>query len=222
LTLPAYTLRFQTNRARANRFRIAFQGEYFVPPSSSDLTGCTTDAKDLTQRCYCRDCHRVLEPLAAHFAVVAEAGSGLLTDFEKIVYTQAECNAAVLPGADQSACNRFYAKGTGPDPNDPSKMVDVWRLLPLQYADDHPEIAAGYDAGPAPLAQSIIQDGTFARATVAYLFSFLMRREMDLDPVNEDNELALVDELAKEFQADDNLPRLAKRIVKLAAFRRMP
>ncbi len=221
LTLPAFTLRFQTNRGRANRFRIAFLNQYFVAPSTPDRAGCTDDAADVTQRCYCRDCHRVLEPLAAHFAQVSEAGSSLLTDFEKIVYSQAECNAQVLPGS-SSVCSRFYAKGEAPDPNDPTKMISAWRLLPLEYADAHPEVAENFDKGPEALAQKIIDDGSLARSTVAHLFAFLVRREMNLDPASEDNEIPLLDELAKEFQADDNLPRLAKRIVQLAVFRRMP
>ncbi|MBK9261646.1 MAG: hypothetical protein IPM54_17805 [Polyangiaceae bacterium] len=221
LTLPAFTLRFQTNRGRANRFRIAFLNQYFVAPSTPDRVGCTDDAADVTERCYCRDCHRVLEPLAAHFAVVSEAGSGLLTDFDKIVYSQSACNAQVLPGS-SSVCNRFYAKGQAPDPDDPTKTIPAWRLIPLEYADAHPEVAENFDKGPEALAKQIIADGSFARATVAHLFTFLMRREMNLDPASEDNEIPLLDELAKEFQADDNLPRLAKRIVQLAVFRRMP
>jgi hypothetical protein len=221
LTLPAFTLRFQTNRGRANRFRIAFLNQYFVAPSTPDRVGCTDDAADVTERCYCRDCHRVLEPLAAHFAVVSEAGSGLLTDFKKIVYSKTECNAQVLPGS-SSVCSRFYAEGEAPDPNDPSKMVDVWRLIPLEYADAHPEVAENFDKGPEALAKQAITDGSLARSTVAHLFAFLVRREMNLDPASEDNEIPLLDELAKEFQADDNLPRLAKRIVQLAVFRRMP
>lgn len=221
LTMPAFTLRFQTNRGRANRFRIAFLNQYFVAPSTPDRAGCTDDAADVTERCYCRDCHRVLEPLAAHFAQVSEAGSGLLTDFEKIVYSQTACNSQVLPGS-SAVCNRFYAKGQAPDPNDPTKMINAWRLLPLEYADAHPEVAENFDKGPEALAKQIIDDGSFARATVSHLFAFLVRREMNLDPASEDNEIPLLDELAKEFQADDNLPRLAKRIVQLAVFRRMP
>ena len=221
LTLPAYTLRFQTNRGRANRFRIAFLNQYFVAPSTPDRQGCTDDAADVTQRCYCRDCHRVLEPLAAHFAQISEAGSGLLTDFDKIVYTQAECNAQIMPGS-SSVCSRFYAKGEAPDPKDATKTITAWRLLPLEYADAHPEVAANFDKGPEALAKQIIDDGSLARATVAHLFAFLVRRELNLDPASEDNEIPLLDELAKEFQADDNLPRLAKRIVQLAVFRRMP
>ncbi len=221
LTLPAFTLRFQTNRGRANRFRIAFLNQYFVAPSTPDRVGCTDDAADVTQRCYCRDCHRVLEPLAAHFAPVAEAGSSLLTEFDKIVYSQADCNAQVKPGS-SSLCSRFYAKGEAPDPMDPTKMIPAWRLMPLEYADAHPEIEKNFDLGPAALAQQIIDDGSFARSTVAHLFAFLVRREINLDPSSDDNEIPLLDELAKEFQADDNLPRLAKRIVQLSVFRRMP
>lgn len=144
-----------------------------------------------------------------------------MTDFAKIVYSQTECNSQVMPGS-SSVCNRFYAKGEAPDPKDPTKIITAWRLMPLEYADAHPEVAENYDKGPEALAKQIIADGSLARSTVAHLFAFLVRREMNLDPASEDNEIPLLDELAKEFQADDNLPRLAKRIVQLAVFRRMP
>jgi hypothetical protein len=221
LTLPAFSLRFMTNRSRANRFRIAFTNQYFVAPSTPNRVGCTDDAADVTQRCYCRDCHQILEPLAAHFAPVAESGYGLLTDFERIVYSQSACNTQVAPGSTQ-VCDRFYAKGEAPDPKDPTKTVTAWRLMPLEYADTHPEIAENFDKGPEALAKQIIDDGTLARTTVAHLFAFLVRREMNLDPASEDNEIPLRDELAKEFKEDDHLPRLAKRIVQLEVFRRMP
>ena len=77
LTLPGYTLRFHTNRGRANRFRVVFTGQYFVPPAGAD-TDCDPETDDLTERCTCRHCHQVLEPLAAHFATVIEAGSAMV------------------------------------------------------------------------------------------------------------------------------------------------
>ena len=70
-TLPAYLLRFQTNRARANRFRIAFTGQYFIPPEQPEdaaESDCVEETGDVTQQCTCRYCHQVLEPLAQYWA----------------------------------------------------------------------------------------------------------------------------------------------------------
>jgi hypothetical protein len=57
---------------------------------------------------------------------------------------------------------------------------------------------------------------------VTYLFSFLVHRDLNLDPTSADNEVALLESLAKDFQADDHLPRLVKKIVTLPTFGRMP
>jgi hypothetical protein len=218
LTLPAYLLRYQTNRGRANRFRIAFLGQYFVPATTSSTDGCTDESEDLTGRCYCRDCHKTLEPLAAWFGGFAEAGSAPLSDFQKEVSTQKACAEQLLPGANQ-VCNRFYKK-LGPS---------LWRLLPLEWATQHPEYEASFDAGPAGLvAQALAPFGdkpysTLAWATVRNLWAFLAGRELDLDPLSSDNEQALLDELATAFEASDmSLPGLVKHIVMTPSFRRMP
>jgi hypothetical protein len=229
LTLPAYTLRFQTNRGRANRFRIAFLGQYFVPPSSDPTPGCSPDAADLTQRCVCLGCHQTLEPLAAYFGQVTEAGSGLMSDFLEQVATAQACRDQNPPG--QTAfCTRFYNQITVDDPDNPGDTMQVWRIKPLEFADTHPEYEANYDAGPAGLvddeALTKLQGkeyGYLAWATVRNVFSFLMMRELDLDPLSEDNEQALLDELAIEFEANDfDFQALVKRIVMLPEFRRMP
>jgi hypothetical protein len=96
LTLPAYTLRFQTNRARANRFRTVFTKQYFVPPAeleSEDSGDCDPEADDLTKRCTCRYCHQVLEPMAAYWGgKVTEAGTALLTDRNIFPIYQPACD----------------------------------------------------------------------------------------------------------------------------------
>ena len=59
-------------------------------------------------------------------------------------------------------------------------------------------------------------------ATVKHLFQLLMKREMNLDPAAADNEIALMEELATELSTTDDLSALARRIVTLDTFRRMP
>jgi hypothetical protein len=96
LTLPAYTLRFQTNRARANRFRTVFTKQYFIPPAApeaEDSGECDPEAEDITKRCTCRYCHQVLEPMAAYWGgKVTEAGIALITDRDIFPIYQAQCD----------------------------------------------------------------------------------------------------------------------------------
>jgi len=217
LTLPAYTLRFQTNRSRANRFRIVFAGQYFQPPQP-EVSGCDPEATDLTARCTCRHCHSVLEPLAAHFGVIAQAGSTPITHFAESFDSEDDCNAATIE-PDSTFCSRFYRRVR--DDVDPD--ISTWKLEALEFADaDHPEIQTNYDTGPAGIASWAQQSGLLYRATVQNMFRFLMKRDMNLSPSGADSEIQLLDELSAEFASHDNLKELVKSIVQLPQYRRMP
>jgi hypothetical protein len=215
LTLPAFSLRFQTNRGRANRFRNVFMGKFFEPPASADQPGCIEGTDDLTKRCYCMGCHQELEQLAAHFGNIAEAGSALLDD-RAFFPEQLPCGVPGQGGLVDVLCNRFYV-------NDPG-AVGFGKLLPLQFTDDDSEEAKviydNFAAGPAGLAERVIEDGTFARTVVLNLWQQLMHREMDLSPLSADNESALLDELAAELASHDDFKRIVIRMVQLDAYRR--
>jgi hypothetical protein len=220
LTLPAYLLRFQTNRGRANRYRIAFEGQYFEPPSTKD-TGCNKEGDDLTQRCVCRQCHMTLEPLAAHFGQLTEAGTTSLHDFTRAFPSLKACSKGVLGPASTSWCDRFYV--TVPDVADPD--IRPYKLKALRYADaNHPKVQPSFDGGPAALAKADIEGEGHLFHTVAtrQMFRFLMKRDPVLDQTAADYEGDLLDTIAAEFRAHDNLKLLVKRLVKLPMYRRMP
>jgi hypothetical protein len=216
VTLPAYTLRFQTNRGRANRFRIAFTGQYFVPPSNPTDTNCDPLAEDLTQKCTCRSCHQVLEPLAAHFGLIAEAGSTFITDKTEFPVYNEKCDPNVVAKT-AFACNRFYV--TSKDSYNPGT------LFPYQFADIqdplHQSIATNLDGGPILWAQSIIANGQFHSAIIRHLFRHLMGRGLILDPTRDDNELDLLSDMTAEFKANDNFKGLVKSMVQLPQYRRV-
>ncbi len=216
LTLPAYTLRFQTNRSRANRFRIVFTGQYFVPPADPTDTDCDPVADDLTQRCTCRYCHQVLEPLAAAFGKIAEAGSALISDREVFPIYEPACDPLVSTIVPR-ICERFYV--TDPAAYNPGT------LLPYQYADVgdaiHQQIADNLEGGPISLARRTIASGQFAAAIVKHLFHTFMGREMILDPSRPENEIDLLRQLTEEFQAHDDFKTLVKRLVHLPQYRRI-
>jgi hypothetical protein len=208
LTTPAFLLRFQTDRGRANRFRVAFAGQYFVPAAKLEpQAGCSSDADDLTKRCNCQYCHQVLEPLSAHFGGFAESGSGLLSDRKAFPLQRPDCI-----GSNDRTCRRFYV-------TDRTADRAGW-LLSYQYADVHSEYATNIEKGPRKLAESIIADGTFARTAVRYLFERLMKRPARTEGV-ENEDAALIDALAGDFaQGGYNYPRLAEKIVGLPEYRR--
>ncbi len=219
LTLPAYTMRFPTNRARANRFRTVFTGQYFQSPDLADYENCDAGSDDLVKRCICRKCHQTLEPLAAYFGQVAKSGSALLSNFAQDYKNTTACKGGNAGPASGNFCNRFYERV--PSEIDPDYIL--WRLRPLAYADsEHPYVQKNFDAGPRGIADWAIDSGLFARATVKNLFSFLYHREMRLDPTALPSEVALLEELSAEFAKHDNFKLLAKRLVMLPQYRRMP
>lgn len=217
LTLPAFLLRFQTNRGRANRFRIVFTGQYFQPPKP-ETEDCLEDGNDLTKRCTCRKCHSVLEPLAAHFGNFAEAGSTPLDGFATSYPSSTACREGdVEPNT--GFCNRFYAMVR--DVKDPD--IKLWKLLALEWADsEHPKVQENFDSGPAGIVAWAKASGAFYRATVKNLFKFLMKREMILTPGAADSEDQLLEQLSSEFQAHESIKELTKSIVQLPQYRRMP
>jgi hypothetical protein len=205
LTLPAYLLKFQTNRGRANRFRIDFMNEYFVPPAqATPQAGCSESDSDLTKRCICQYCHQKLEPMAAAFGRFLEAGSTPIVEGGKY----AKINTACI-GSTKDECTRFYVTKPGPRAG--------W-LLAYEFENDHPDYGPNIEAGPASIAKPIIESGTFARATVERLFLELMKRE--IRGAGDGDERALLDELVNAFvQSGHSFPALVKRIVTLREYR---
>lgn len=217
LTLPAYLLRFQTNRGRANRYRIAFLGEYFQPPSTKDAN-CSKESDDLTQRCVCRNCHVTLEPIAAYFGQFVEAGAMSVRDFASSYATAQECAKSIAPQS-SGYCDRFYS--IVPDLQDPD--IRRYRLKALQYADTaHPAIQPHFDAGPAALAQGDITSGAFHEVAIEHLFEFFMKRPPNLDPTSSDYEGDTLTTIAKEFQSTDDFRLAVRRLVELPLYRRTP
>src|SRR5262249_21684828 len=107
LTMPAYLLKFQSNRGRANRFYNAFMCQHFEAPPGG-LPAATDECNsepDLTERCGCKYCHVAVEPAASHWGRWAEAGVAPLNEVEFPQY-KPECAG---PNALRNAvCRRLY------------------------------------------------------------------------------------------------------------------
>jgi hypothetical protein len=208
LTLPGFLLRFQTQRARANRLSVAFACEAFTAPSGPAPTaGCSNSSEDLTQRCSCQGCHATLEPLASAWGRFAEAGSAQL-DPSEYPARRPEC-----VNSRDRACRRFYVT----DRTDPAAGA----LLAYAYADAHPEVPGIVEAGPRRAAKDLIDSGAFARCTARRLFGHLMKREVRAEGPEAD-ERELLETLARRFRESGyHLPALVESIVSLPAYRRV-
>lgn len=211
LTTPAYLLRFQTNRGRANRFRIDFECESFVPPSQLETPaqGCSDSSGDLTQRCTCRYCHRQLEPMAAGWGQFSEAGTTLMGDLTLFPRTRANC---VNSGS--TFCNRFYVTDDSAD--------NPGALLPYQYANAaHADITAALTAGPKGRVNAIVADGTFARCAVKRTWAYFMKKDLRLVGAEVD-EAATLQTLTAGFETNGyRLPWLVEQIVSQPGYRRV-
>jgi hypothetical protein len=131
LTSPLYLLRFQTGRARADRFSNAFMCTPHSPPAGGifetasgdddDDTSSSTDGwcagtegqedaliQDLQCRPGCAYCHALLEPEASYWGRWTEAGAGYL-DPATFPVESDECYECATTGAACSDnCNRYY------------------------------------------------------------------------------------------------------------------
>jgi hypothetical protein len=247
VTLPAYLLRFQTNRSRANRFRSAFLCNYFIPPNQ--LTDappqCDEGTSDLMRKCNCRLCHATLEPLAAHWGRFGEAGESQLGPDAGFPTNDPTCkpNAKTGVPTTNGRCTRYYitdhsfdvlADGGSPD----GLNHDYTGLLrPYVYSDIHlgPDPITGQivqviqnhiEAGPQLLRTEYIDDASheFAHCAVKSLFSYLMQRDMRVDGADND-EAALLEQLASDFVGDESDPydfnKLVFELLSLPQYRRI-
>jgi hypothetical protein len=208
-TLPAYLLRFQTNRGRANRFRINFLCEQFVPPDTlSDTQGCVNQGTDLQQRCNCRYCHATVEPMAAHWATFSEAGTTLQKGNPLFPTKNPSCVSA-NPSA---FCSRFYVTQ--------SDAHNAGSMLAYQYADLYPTVQSHIDGGPRLLARTTIDAGDFASCAVKRLFLQFIGREMHVAGSTSE-ELGLMTQLAAGFKtAQYSFPWLVQQVVSLPQYKR--
>jgi hypothetical protein len=211
LTTAAYLIRFQTNRARGNRYRQDFECETYAPPSrlETPADGCSATSDDLTKRCTCRGCHRGLEPLASHWGQLAESGTTLMTNTTEWPRVRANC-----VGSNNAICQRFYV--TSDDADNPGAF------LPYQYADaQHPDITQALAGGPRKRVNESLANGTFARCTVRKAWSAVMKREMRLSGPDAD-ELDTLDALAAGFRTNNySLPWLMEQLVTQPQYRRV-
>lgn len=155
LTSPAFLLRFQTNRARANQYYTAFLCQPFNAPSGG-IPVADADAQvepDLQIRTGCDYCHALLEPAAAHWGRWGERGASWLGPDDHPPFDPA-CELCATSGLPCSArCRNFYVTDT----LDPlvAPYVGWLNAYLFRRAEHEPYV----EEGPRYLVYSTIVDG---------------------------------------------------------------
>jgi hypothetical protein len=172
LTRAAFLLRFQTNRARANRFYTAFLCQPFEAPAGGlpDADDDCSSEPDLQQRCGCNYCHALLEPAAAYWGRWAENGSGYL-DPDQFPAVRADCEACARTGQQcNDECRRFYLTRAFSD-------AESEYLGTLQaYAFRRPEHGRNVERGPELLAFTGIADNRLPMCVASRAAEWLLGR----------------------------------------------
>lgn len=205
LTRPAFLLRFQTNRARANRFYDAFLCQPFNPPDGGLPVADEESARnpDLQLRAGCKYCHALLEPAASHWGRWTEQGIGYLApgDFPQ---SRADCEACALRGQGCSGeCRNFYVtQALAPEEEQFLGQLNAYYFR----RDDH---VVNVEQGPRYLALTGVADNRMPACVARRTGEWLLGRALDQEGDDE-----WIAELARDFvQGGYSYRALVKRIV---------
>ena len=188
LTMPGYLLRFQSNRARANRFYNAFLCKSFEAPAGSIPSGADSchGEPNLMKRCGCKYCHIKLEPMASHWGRWSEGGLAVLSA-ESYPQELAACKGP--DAAKNATCKRFYLTGAG----HPDEEPYIGQLRPYVFATE--QMASAIETGPKQLAAELITSGELAACTTRKVWSWL------LGEAPQDDQAKLLAKLSQSFVA---------------------
>lgn len=212
LTQPAFLLRFQTNRARANRFYDAFLCNGFQAPDTGLPVADTGDPlnPNLQERTGCGYCHARLEPAAAHWGRWTEQGIGFLSE-EAFPATREDCVRCAQTGQGCSAeCRNFYhTNQLSPEDQPYLGQLNVYRFL-KETAFEHVE------QGPKRLAYTEIEGNQLPSCVARRTAEWLLGRSLAT------HESDWRDTLSKTFiWSDLNYRALVKAVVTSDVYRRV-
>lgn len=174
LTQAAFLIRFQTNRARPNRFYDAFLCQPFqpppggLPPASAE---CSRDP-DLQKRCGCKYCHALLEPSGAHWGRWSEQGAAYLPE-ARFPPVRQDCVVCATTGQQCSdECRRFYVMTALTDEERPY----LGTLKSYQFRrEDH---VRNIENGPRLLALTAVADNRLPRCVARRTAEWLIGRPL--------------------------------------------
>jgi len=210
LTSPAFLLRFQTGRARANRFFNAFMCQPFQPPSGGLPTPTEESAYelDLQLRDGCKYCHALLEPSASYWGRWRQEGAGYLEPGEFPALREDCERCATTSEACSADCKSFYLTSALVE-----SQEDYLGML-LAYEFRREDQLGNVESGPRALALSVVVDGRLPDCVSRTAATWLLGR--DILPEEE----PWVDELSDQFIGSNFRYRtLIKNIVSSPVYR---
>lgn len=211
LTSPAWLLRFQTQRSRANQFHNSFLCQPFVPPSNG-LPEVSEEEQslDLTARDGCQYCHALLEPAAAHWGRWAESGAAYLEPETFPAFNPA-CLECSTRGGCTDECRTFYVTQRLAPEQDPF----IGYMNAFEFLEDRH--ATHVDQGPALLVNKTMADGRLPECVAEKTAEWLLGRS----PTSAEE--PWVEELATRFaEAGFDYKTLIRDIVTSENYRRLP
>ncbi|MFN3202607.1 MAG: hypothetical protein ACE366_29720 [Bradymonadia bacterium] len=212
LTDPAFLLRFQTNRARANRFYDAFLCQPFTPPDAPLPVADEAAAlePDLQRRAGCKYCHALLEPSAAYWGRWNEQGAGFL-DPQGYPQVRDDCLTCAQEGGGCSAdCRRYYVTQALSDAEAP--YLGTLRAY-LFRRDPH---MRNVEMGPELLALTAVADGRIPQCAATRTAEWLLGRDLDV------KESTWAAELSADFvYSDYSYRQLIKAVLTSSVYRRV-
>ncbi|MEJ7596852.1 MAG: DUF1585 domain-containing protein [Kofleriaceae bacterium] len=162
LTMPVFLMKYGTRRARAHVLYQTFLCRDFQAPAAKLVP---STEPDLAKRPGCASCHRALEPMAAFFSRVEESNWTYLPAAQFPAASQRCANAD--PKRMRGECKTYY------DPDFTSAKSAV-----LRGAHGSPTNA---EAGPAGLAQEIVDSPEFASCVVQNVAQSFLGRSLEPD-----------------------------------------
>lgn len=172
LTHPAFLLRFQTNRARANQFFDAFLCSPFQPPEGGLPVADDESARDpdLQHRAGCKYCHALLEPAASYWGRWTEQGLAYLTA-DRFPAEREDCLSCALTGQGcNNECRQNYVTSSLSD----QELPYLGKLK--AYAFRKAEHFVNVEQGPRLLAFTEIADQRLPQCVAQRTAEWLLGR----------------------------------------------
>lgn len=210
-TSPAFLIRFQTNRARANRFSSAFLCQDFEAPDGGLPATEGVPTLDLTARDGCKYCHALLEPTAAHWGRWTETGASFLdpVDFPAYDPNCARCANEGI-GCD-TECRIYYQVS----PLNAEEQPYVGWLKSYEFLEDRHE--HHIDEGPSLLVRQGIADRRLPVCVATKAVESLLERQLS------ESDQPWLQRLADDFEANGwSYKDLVHDIVTSPNYRRLP
>lgn len=174
LTHPAFLLRFQTNRARANRFFDAFLCSPFQPPDGGIPVPDEESQHDpdLQERAVCKYCHALLEPAGAYWGRWKEQGFAYLPP-AAFPATRADCVTCARTGQGcTDECRAHYLTSAL------SRSEEPFLGSLKAYTFRRPEHAVNVEQGPRLLALAEVTGERLPRCVVRRTAEWLLGRAL--------------------------------------------